>query len=255
MAVCIRTEEEITIMREAGRITASVLETVMAAVQPGITTQELDNIAGTEVIKLGALPSFKGYHGFPANLCTSINDEVVHGIPNNRVLCDGDIISLDFGVIYKGYQGDAARTVGVGNISSLAAQLIEVTHNALNLGIVAARAGQRTNAIGIAIESYVKYYGFSVVREYIGHGIGTEMHEDPEVPSSNKTVFGQARLPGPILKKGMVIAIEPMVNTGSWRVRVSNDYWTVKTLDKSWSAHFEDTIVITDDIPERLTKI
>jgi methionyl aminopeptidase len=209
----------------------------------------LDSIAVKEVEKLGAIPSFKGYRGYPANLCVSINDEIVHGIPGKRVLREGDIVSIDFGAIYQGFQGDAAVTVGVGTISPEAERLIATTEGALKAGIAAAYAGARLGDISAAIESYVEAAGLNVVREYTGHGIGRDMHEEPQVP--NFGIPGQ----GPVLKKGMTLALEPMVNLGDWRTRLSNDQWTVLTLDGSLSAHFEHTIAITDGEAEVLTAL
>ncbi|MFC2007452.1 type I methionyl aminopeptidase, partial [Chloroflexota bacterium] len=190
----------------------------------------------------------KGYHGFPANLCVSINDEIVHGIPGKRVLKEGDIVSLDFGAIFMGFQGDAAVTVGVGKVSSEAIQLMEATKGSLKAGIAAAQPGATLGDISAAIQNYAESKGFSVVREYTGHGIGREMHEEPQIPN-----FG---LPGtgPALKKGMTLALEPMLNAGDWRTRVDDDQWTVRTADENLSAHFEHTIAITDNEPEVLTR-
>jgi len=210
-------------------------------------TKELDVIAAKEVERLGAKPSFKGYRGFPANVCVSVNDEVVHGIPGERVLRQGDIVSLDLGVSYMGFQGDAAITVGVGEIVSQAKELLEATKGGLKAGIAAAHAGGRLGDISAAIQNYAETRGYSVVREYSGHGIGREMHEEPQIPN-----FG---LPGtgPVLQEGMTLALEPMVNVGDWRTRVGDDQWTVLTADGSLSAHFEHTIAITDGEPEVLT--
>jgi methionyl aminopeptidase len=210
-------------------------------------TGELDIITARELDRLGAKPSFKGYHGFPANLCVSVNSEVVHGIPGERILNEGDIVSLDFGAIFMGFQGDAAVTVGVGEISPQARQLIATTEGALKAGIAAAHPTARLGDISAAIQDCAESRGFSVVREYAGHGIGREMHEEPQIPN-----FG---LPGtgPQLKKGMVLALEPMVNAGDWHTRLGDDHWTVYTVDGSLSAHFEHTIAITDGEPEVLT--
>jgi methionyl aminopeptidase len=248
MTIIIKTEDEIAAMRQAGRIVAMILKTMAAQIRPGMETRELDIIAVKELEKYGARPSFKGYHGFPANLCVSVNEEIVHGIPGKRVLREGDIVSLDFGAIYDGFQGDAALTVGVGRISKQAAALIETTKNALKSGISAARAGARLGDVSHAIQNYAESRGYSVVREYTGHGIGRDMHEEPQIPN-----FG---LPdsGPVLKKGMALALEPMVNIGDWRTRVGDDQWTVLTADGSLSAHFEHTIAITDGEPEVLTE-
>jgi methionyl aminopeptidase len=253
MGIIIKSDEEIAIMREAGRITAKVLKILEANVKPGIHTIELDVIAEREVRKLGAKPSFKGYRGYPSNLCVSVNDEIVHGIPGKRVLHEGDIVSLDFGVIYKGFQGDAARTVGVGTISPEARRLIETTVGALKIGVASARAGARLGDISAAIEEYAESGGYSVVREYTGHGIGRQMHEDPQVPNTTKSVLGLMKGMGPELRKGMVLALEPMVNIGGWETKVDDNGWTVRTRDGSLSAHFEETIAITYNEPEVLT--
>ncbi len=247
MSIVIKSDQEMATMRQAGWIVASVLEVLRSQVRAGMKTEELDVIASREIKKLGAKPSFKGYRGFPANLCVSVNDEIVHGIPGKRVLCEGDIVSLDFGVIFKGFQGDAALTVAVGNVTPAAEHLVETTEGALEAGIEAACPGARLGDISAAIQHYAESRGYSVVREYTGHGIGREMHEEPQIP--NFGLPGQ----GPVLKKGMTLAVEPMVNIGDWRTRLSDNHWTVFTSDGSLSAHFEHTIAITDDGPEVLT--
>jgi len=234
-------------MRQAGRIVGKVLDTLSRRVKPGMKTKELDLIAAEEAEKLGGTPSFKGYRGFPANLCVSVNDEVVHGIPGERVLRQGDIVSLDFGAIYNGFHGDGAITVGVGEIAHKARELMETTKGALEAGIAAARAGARLGDISAAIQGYAEGEGYSVVREYTGHGIGREMHEEPQVHN-----FGVAGT-GPVLKKGMTIALEPMVNMGDWHTRLGGDQWTVLTADGSLSAHFEHTIAIAGEEAEVLT--
>jgi len=234
-------------MRQAGRIVGAVLDILMKQVKPGMKTKELDIIAGREVERLGGKPSFKGYRGFPANLCVSINNEIVHGIPGERVLRQGDIVSLDFGASLNGFQGDSAVTVGVGKISSEARELMTATESVLQAGIAAARSGARLGDISATIQNYAESKGYSVVREYTGHGIGRELHEEPQIPN-----FGQPGT-GPVLKKGMTLALEPMVNLGDWRTRVGDDQWTVLTADGSLSAHFEHTIAITDGEPEILT--
>jgi len=249
MSIIIKSDEEIAVMREAGRIVASVLEEVKSGMKPGMKTEELDIIAGREVKKLGATPSFKGYRGFPANLCVSVNNEIVHGIPGDRVLKDGDIVSIDFGAIFKGFQGDSAITVGIGKISPEAEQLIEATKGALQAGIDAGGAGMRLTDISAAVQQYAESRGYSVVREYTGHGIGRDMHEEPQVLNYGEP--GQ----GPLLKKGMTLAIEPMVNIGDWRTRVGDNQWTVFTQDGSLSAHFEHTVAIMDDELEILTAL
>jgi len=247
MSIIIKSEREIDIMRQAGRIVATVLDILIGQVRPGMKTKELDVIAAREVERLGAKPSFKGYRGFPANLCVSVNDEVVHGIPGERVLRQGDIVSLDLGASFMGFQGDAAVTVGVGEIDLKARELMETTEGVLKAGIAAARSGARLGDISATMQNYAESRGYSVVREYTGHGIGREMHEEPQIPN-----FG---LPGtgPVLKKGMTLAFEPMVNAGGWRTRLGDDHWTVLTADGSLSAHFEHTIAITDGEAEVLT--
>jgi len=247
MGIIIKSEREIAIMRQAGRIVATVLDILMKQVKPGMKTKELDLIAGREVERLGGKPSFKGYRGFPANLCVSVNNEIVHGIPGDRVLRQGDIVSLDMGATFKGFQGDSAVTVGVGKISSEARELMATTESVLQAGIAAARSGARLGDISATIQNYAESHGYSVVREYTGHGIGRELHEEPQIPN-----FGQPGT-GPVLKKGMTLALEPMVNLGDWRTRVGDDQWTVLTADGSLSAHFEHTITITDGEPEILT--
>jgi methionyl aminopeptidase len=247
MGIIIKSEREIEIMRQAGRIVAAVLEELKSKVKPGMKTRELDAIAMKETGRLGAVPSFKGYRGYPASVCVSVNDEIVHGIPGDRVLLDGDVVSIDFGVIYKDFQGDAAITTGVGTVSPEAEKLMETTREALMAGIGVARAGGRLGDISSAVQTYAESRGYSVVREYTGHGIGRNMHEDPQIPN-----FGPAGQ-GPVLKKGMTLALEPMVNIGDWRTRVEDDNWTVRTSDGSLSAHFEHTIAITDGEAEVLT--
>ena len=247
MSIIIKSDEEIAAMRQAGKITAMVLEMLKSQVRSGMKTKELDVIAARELEKLGAKPSFKGYQGFPANLCVSVNDEIVHGIPGERILAEGNIVSLDIGAIFMGFHGDAAVTIAVSETSPQAKQLIEVTEGALKAGIAAAHPGARLGDISVAIQHYAESRGYSVVREYTGHGIGREMHEEPQIPN-----FGLAGT-GPVLQKGMTLALEPMVNAGDWRTRVGDDSWTVLTADGSLSAHFEHTIAITDGEPEVLT--
>ena len=247
MSIVVKSDREIAVMRQAGRIVATILEILSKQVRPGMKTKELDIITARELERLGAKPSFKGYRGFPANLCVSVNDEVVHGIPGERVLDEGDIVSLDFGATFNDFHGDAAVTVGVGKISSQARQLIETTKGALKAGIATACAGVKLGDIEAAIQNYVESRGYSVVREYSGHGIGREMHEEPQIPN-----FGLPGM-GVVLKKGMTLALEPMVTAGDWRTRVGSDHWAVFTADGSLSAHFEHTIAITDDEPEVLT--
>ena len=244
----LKSAEEIAVMREAGRIVATVLQKLSEAVRPGIRTRALNELAEQEVSRHSyARASFKGYRNYPASVCVSVNDEVVHGIPGNRVLKEGDIVSLDFGVIFKGFQGDAATTVGVGRVSSQAARLMETARAALAEGIGAACDGGNLGDIGSAVQDYVEKNGFSVVREYSGHGIGRDMHEDPLVPN-----FG-TRGEGIRLKEGMTLALEPMVNTGAWATRLNANGWTVHTVDGGLSAHFEHTIAIRKAEAEILT--
>jgi methionyl aminopeptidase len=240
MPIIIKSEDEIAIIREAGRNVAEVLQILADRVRPGLVVRELDDIVRAEFKKRDVVPAFLGYNGYPAAVCVSINDEIVHGIPRDRKIMDGDIVSIDLGCIHKGFVGDAALTVGVGNISPQAEQLIEVTREALNRAIAVARAGARLGQIGAAVQTYVEGNGFSVVREYVGHGVGRQMHEDPQVPN-----YGDPDS-GPVLREGMVIAIEPMVNVGDWHTKRDPDNWTVRTVDGSLSAHFEHTLAIRD---------
>ncbi len=237
-------------MRQAGRIVAEVLAVLQQEVRPGINTAELDELACQIIIKHKATPSFKGYRGFPASLCVSINEEVVHGIPNKkRYLKEGDIVSFDVGAIYQGYHGDAAVTVGVGEITEASRKLLTVVVGALAAGIAQSRAGKRTGDISWAIQNYAESRGYSVVREYTGHGIGLQMHEDPQIPN-----YGQPKR-GVLLKPGMTFALEPMVSEGDWRTQVLADNWTVVTKDRKLSAHFEHTIAVTEGEPEILTRL
>ncbi len=255
MGIYIKSEKEIARMRDSGQIVAKVLKLLSEEIKPGMKTKELDTIAEKEMKRLGAESSFNGYHGFPANLCVSVNDEIVHGIPGDKVLKDGDVVSLDFGVVYNGFHGDAALTVGVGKISQDARRLIETTRASLEKGIAAARAGAKLGDVSAAIQKYAESKGYSVVREYTGHGIGREMHEDPQIPNCTEPPYGLQPGTGPELKKGMTIALEPMLNTGDWHTRVAGDRWTVLTADGSLSAHFEHTIAVDNNEPEVLTKV
>ena len=247
--IIIKSGKEIAAMRQAGTIVARILENLSRQVKPGMKTKELDIIAETELGKLGARSSFKGYRGYPATMCVSVNDEIVHGIPGERLMKEGDIVSLDFGAIYDGFQGDAAVTVPVGKVSPEALDLIEATRGSLEAGIEAARSGATLGDVSAAIQNYAESRGYSVVREYTGHGIGRKMHEEPQIPN-----FG---LPGtgPLLKKGMTLALEPMLSAGDWRTRLSDDRWTVLTADGSLAAHFEHTIAITNAKAEVLTRL
>ncbi|MCC5422341.1 type I methionyl aminopeptidase [Clostridium botulinum] len=248
--IIIKTDSEIEYMVKAGKVVAEALDTLEKHVKPGISTGELDRIAEEIILGKNAKPSFKGYYGFPASICASVNNEVVHGIPNkDRILNEGDIISIDCGAILNGYQGDAARTFPVGNVSEEAAKLIEVTKNSFFKGIKKAKVGNRLTDISAAIQEYVESYGLSIVRDYVGHGIGKNMHEDPEIPN-----FGRPGR-GPKLSKGMCLAIEPMVNIGDFNVKVEPNKWTVVTVDGSLSAHYENTVAILDDGPKITTLI
>ena len=243
----IKTAREIEIMRRAGRIVALVLQELRAAVKPGVTTQALDRLARERIEQLGGEPAFVGYRGYPATLCASVNDEVVHGIPGSRVLRDGDIIGLDLGARVEGFYGDAAVTVPVGAVRPEAQRLIEVTQEALRRGIAQVVAGRRLENISAAVQQHAESHGLSVVRQFVGHGIGRRLHEDPAVPNYGRPDHG------PRLKAGMVIAIEPMVNAVLPDVEVLSDGWTAVTVDHSLSAHFEHTVAITDDGPQILT--
>ena len=235
-------------MRRAGRIVAGTIEAVTAAVRPEVTTADLDRVAEDYIRTQGAVPSFKGYRGFPASICTSVNEQVVHGIPGDRVLKAGDLLSLDFGAIWEGYHADSAVTVFVGEpLSAEAEKLVRVTEEALETGISQLAPGKRLSDIGHAIQQMVEGAGFSVVREYVGHGIGRSLHEDPPVPN-----YGPPGR-GPDIAPGLVVAIEPMVNAGGWETRLLADEWTVVTADSALSAHFEHTVAVTEDGPAVLT--
>jgi methionyl aminopeptidase len=244
-----KSDRELALMREAGRIVAITLAHLEERIKPGITTAEMDALAYEIVTKHGATPSFLGYRGFPASLCISINEELVHGLPGPRVLEEGDIVSMDFGAIYQGYHGDAAVTVAVGKISQETQRLVETTRGALEAAIAQARKGHYLGDISWAIQSYAESRGFSVVRQYVGHGVGRDMHEDPQIPN-----YGQPGR-GILLKPGMTFALEPMVNIGSYLTQVLDDNWTVVTEDGELSAHFEHTIAITSGEPEILTRL
>ena len=247
--IILKSKKEIEIMREAGKIVAETHAILKEAVIPGISTLELDRIAENNIRKYNAIPSFKGYGGFPGTICASINEEVVHGIPGNTILREGDIISLDIGAYYKGYHSDSAKTHGVGMISEEDRKLIEVTRESFYEGIKFAKLGYRLSDISHAIQAHVEEQGFSVVRELVGHGVGTQLHEDPQIPN-----YGPPGK-GPRLQEGMVLAIEPMINIGTHRVKTLLDGWTVVTLDGKKSAHYEHTIAITDDEPIILSSL
>lgn len=247
--IILKSKREIDIMREAGRMVALTREEVKKHIKPGMTTKQLDDIAENFIRSLGGIPSFKGYHGFPGSVCLSVNEVVVHGIPSDLVLKEGDIVSLDIGVLYKGYHGDSAWTYPVGTIKEADQKLLDVTLQSLYEGLKMAKPGNRVSDISAAIEAYVKPYGYGIVEEFTGHGIGKNLHEDPYVPN-----FGKPGM-GALLKPGMTICVEPMVNIGTKRVRVLTDNWTTVTMDKSKSAHFEHMIAITDDGYEILTEL
>ncbi|NLM22227.1 MAG: type I methionyl aminopeptidase [Peptococcaceae bacterium] len=245
----LKNKEQLEKMRTAGRIVAETLAMLKEIVKPGITTRELDRAAEQYIRKCQAIPAFKGYNGFPATLCTSVNEEVVHGIPGLRALKNGDIISIDCGVLYDGYYGDSAITLPVGEISLECQELLKVCEESLKLGIAQAFKGNRLFNISYAIQSHVEKNGMSVVRDYVGHGIGRKMHEEPQIPN-----FGKPGR-GPRLEIGMALAIEPMVNLGGYQVETLKDNWTVITKDRRASAHFEHTVAITENGPEILTRI
>jgi len=248
MAVSVKSEREIQLMRVSCKILAKVYEELEKAIRPGVTTKELDTLAEKLIRGYGCVPNFLNYNGFPGTICASVNEEVVHGIPSkNRVLKDGDIISIDCGCIYKGYHSDAARTYAVGNISAEVQQLMDVTKQAFFEGIKMAKAGNHLYDISNAIDDFVSPYGYGIVKDLVGHGIGTALHEDPQIPN-----FRQKRK-GLLLQPGMTLAIEPMINMGTWEVEWLDDDWTVVSRDGLPSAHYENTILITDGEPEILT--
>ncbi len=247
--VHLKTEQEISKIRKASQIVARTLQVLAEHVQEGITTKELDKIAESEIRKEGGSPAFKGYRGFPATLCVSVNEEIIHGIPSGKKLKKGDIVGLDLGAIWQGFYGDAARTVAVGEISDEARKLTEVTEESLWIGIKQARSGNRVGDIGYAVQQHVEAHGYSVVREFVGHGIGRSLHEDPQVPNYGKQGHGHR------LKPGLVLAIEPMVCMGSNEVMMLEDNWTAVTKDGSLSAHFEHSIAITNNGPVILSTL
>lgn len=245
--IILKNSSQLELMRIAGKISAQALAVGGEMVKPGVTTGQIDAAIHEFIKSQKAIPSFLGYNGFPASACVSVNDQVIHGIPGNRVLHEGDIVSIDVGAFYKGYHGDNAATFPVGKISEEAQRLLTVTKESLNQAILAAVSGNRIGDISHAVQSYVEEQGMGVVRKYVGHGIGSAMHEEPEVPN-----FGRPGR-GPRLASGMTIAIEPMINLGSGDVKVLADGWTVVTVDGTWSAHFENTVAITDNGPVILT--
>lgn len=247
MPIILKSDDEIAVMRQAGSIVAQTLQKLVAAVEPGVVEKDLDKLVRREFERHKVVPTFLGYHGYPATVCISINEEIVHGIPGDRRIEDGDVVSIDLGCTHKGFVADSAVTVICGQARDGAQELVDVTRGSLEAGIEQARAGNRLGAISHAIQEYIESRGYGVVREYVGHGVGREMHEEPQVPN-----FGPADR-GPVLKKGMVLALEPMVTVGDWHTRQLEDRWTVVTADGSLSAHFEHTIAITDGAAQVLT--
>ncbi len=245
--IIIKSHHEIQLMREAAKVTAEILEMMNDIIKPGISTAEIDHIVEKEIRKHGMLPAFKGYGGFPASVCASVNETIVHGIPSDRRLEEGDIISIDTGTIYKGFYSDAARTYPVGEVSEEAKRLIRVTKESFFEGLKYCKVGYRLGDVSHAIQKHVETNGFAVVKDFVGHGIGSNMHEDPQIPN-----YGKAGR-GPRLEAGMVLAIEPMVNVGTDKMRILDDEWTAVSLDGSLSAHYENTVVITEGEPEILT--
>lgn len=245
--ITLKTKEEVEIMRRAGRVVAMCLDMVEKAIEPGMTTKQLDMLIEDFLTSHGAIPAFKDYQGYPASACISIDDEVVHGIPGKRVIQDGELVSVDVGSIVDGYYGDSARTYPIGKVSNDKRRLLEGTQKSLRAGIDKARKGNKLGQISAAVQQSAEEQGFSVVRQLVGHGIGRKMHEEPQVPN-----FGSPD-EGPVLKAGMVLAIEPMINLGTYDVRTKPDGWTIVTADGLPSAHFEHTVAITDDGPDVLT--
>ncbi|MEE8466745.1 MAG: type I methionyl aminopeptidase [Dehalococcoidia bacterium] len=245
--ITIKSPQEMDSMRRAGAVVGSVIDLLKASVAPGMTTKDLDAIAYKEITRQGAKPTFMGYRGFPASICTSVNEEIVHGIPGKRVLKEGDIVKVDVGATIEGMIGDAAVSMAVGEVSPEAIALMDATRISLEEGIKAAQPGGRIGDIGAAVQAYGESRGYGVVREFVGHGVGRFLHEDPQVPN-----YGQAGM-GPLLRVGMCIAIEPMFNMGDWHTKILDDDWTVITADGKLSAHFEHSIAITEDGPEILT--
>ena len=245
--ISIKSPREIELMRRSGKITAKTLSRLIEVAKPGVTTAELDRIAEESIRSMGGIPAFKGYNGYPASICTSVNDQVVHAIPGSYVLRDGDLLSIDIGTTLEGYVSDSAVTLALGAVSASGRKLMRVTQECLMLAIAQMQVGNRLGDIGAAVQEHAEKNGFGVVRELVGHGIGTKMHEEPQVPNYGKAGAGIE------LRKGLVLAIEPMITEGSWRVRTLDDGWTVVTEDGKLAAHFEHTIAMTDDGPRILT--
>lgn len=248
--IFVKSRSEIELMRQAGKITAGARSIARQAVAAGVTTKQIDKCVNEFIVKSGAVPTFKGYGGFPASTCISVNDEIIHGIPGRRIIRSGDIVSVDVGATYKGFVGDCAATFLCGEVSEEAKKLVEVTRQSFFEGIKFAKEGYRVSDISAAIQDWVESHGYSVVRDYVGHGVGRNMHEAPEVPNYRTT---RRQRPDPRLVRGMTIAVEPMVNMGGWEVKVLGNDWTVVTVDGSLSAHYENTIAITDGEAEILT--
>lgn len=248
MAVTIKSEREIALMRESCHILSGVFDQMAEALRPGMSTKDVDILGEKLIREAGCIPNFKNYNGYPASICVSVNDEVVHGIPNKKhIIKEGDIVSLDAGLIYKGYHSDMARTYGIGTVSPEAQRLMDATKQSFFEGIKMAKAGNHLFDISNAIDAYISEFGYGIVKDLVGHGIGTHLHEDPQIPN-----FRQKRK-GVLLQPGMTLAIEPMINAGGWEVEFLDDDWTVVTQDGSLSAHYENTILITDGEPEILT--
>ncbi len=246
-SVSIKTPEELQILREGGKVLAAIINELRKIIRPGIKTKEIDQQAENLINRYHVLPAFKGYRGFPNCACISVNEEVVHGIPSERLLNNGDIVSVDIGIIYKDYYVDTAVTIAIGRIKPELQKLLNVTREALFKGIQQVRVGNHLSDISHAVQKYVESNGFAIVRDFVGHGIGKNLHEDPEIPN-----FGEPHQ-GPLLREGMVLAIEPMVNLGTWRTKVGGDGWTVRTQDGKFSAHFEHTVAVAQKGPEILT--
>ena len=245
--ITIKSPREIELIRKSGKITAKTLSRLIEAAKPGVTTKELDRIAEDSIRSMGGVPTFKGYNGYPSSICTSVNNQVVHGIPNARILRDGDLLSIDIGTTLEGYVSDSAVTLAVGAVSANARRLLNVTQECLMLGIAQMKIGNQLGDIGAAVQKHAEAHGFGVVRDLVGHGIGTKMHEEPQVPNYGKA--GQ----GIELRAGLVLAVEPMITEGTWRVRTLKDGWTVVTEDGKLAAHFEHTIAVTEEGPRILT--